>query len=141
MNLIPKFFLKEPNLSEEYDIVIGEKSQVNGDITTEGSIFLDGKIEGNLTANGQVVVSQKAQVTGNIKAQAVEMYGTCKGNVETKTSLVVYADASLIGDVVCESLTTTPGCVFQGNVQVVPTTASASKKTEKQTTPENGKKQ
>lgn len=141
MRLLQKLFSKEPCQSTEYDIVIGEKSQVNGDIATEGSVFLDGKIEGNLTAQGQVVVSQKAQVTGNIKGQAVEMYGKCKGNVETKTSLIVYGEASLIGDVVCESLTTTPGCEFQGNVQVVPAAVSAPKKADKTPTPESGKKQ
>lgn len=140
MNLFQKLLKKDPLQNKEYDVVIGEKSQVNGDILTEGSVFLDGKIEGNVTSQGQVVVSQKSSVTGSIKAQAVELYGKCKGNVETKTSLVIYGDASLIGDVVCESLTTTPGCEFQGNVQVAP--SHEHRKTEKHPTPaENGKKQ
>lgn len=140
MNLVQSLFAKGSKQNTEYDIIIGEKSQVNGDIQTEGSVFLDGKIEGNVTSQGQVVVSQKSTVTGSIKAQAVEMYGKCKGNVETKTSLVIYGEASLIGDVVCESLTTTPGCEFKGNVQVVPA-SSEQKKSEKHPTQESHKKQ
>lgn len=38
-----------------YDIIIGLKSIIKGDVESEGSIRVDGKIYGNITSLGSVI--------------------------------------------------------------------------------------
>ncbi|MDO4753604.1 MAG: polymer-forming cytoskeletal protein [Bacillota bacterium] len=112
------FLNKKP---ADFDVVIGAKAVINGDIDTEGSICIDGKVNGNIKTNGDVIISENASLTGNIKAYSVDIYGSCIGDIETVGDINVNASATLKGDAKCGSIKTAPGCEFSGNLTVVPT--------------------
>ncbi|MBM7562392.1 bactofilin family protein [Fusibacter tunisiensis] len=103
-----------------YDIVIGEKSIIKGDLDSEGSIRVDGKIIGNITTLGNVIVSENAYVNGNITCSNAEIFGVCEGDVKVKGKLNLHQKSTLIGEVLAKSFNTKEGASFKGNCTVDP---------------------
>lgn len=116
-----------------FDVVIGEKAVIKGDIDTEGSVCIDGKVIGNIKTSGSIIVSANANIEGNIAAHSADIFGVCKGNIEATTSITVNADASLEGDAKCESIKTLPGCKFTGNLMVAPSDRTANEQKNRRT--------
>lgn len=118
------FLIKKPIL---FDVVIGAKAVINGDVETEGSICIDGKINGNIQTDGDVIVSENASINGDIKALSADIFGSCTGDVETTGHINVNESAILKGNAKCGSIKTAPGCEFSGNLTVLPAPKSIVK--------------
>lgn len=103
-----------------YDIVIGAYSIIKGDIQSEGSIRVEGKIQGDITSLGNVIISENAFVKGNILSQNADIYGQCHGDVKVKGKINLHHKATLIGDIVAKSFNTNEGSTFKGNCFVDP---------------------
>lgn len=103
-----------------YDIIIGPSSLIKGDIESEGSIRVDGKIFGNIKSLGNVIISENANVKGDIYSVNAEIYGKCEGNVQVKGKINIHQNSSLIGDIVAKSFNTKEGSLFKGNCIVDP---------------------
>jgi cytoskeletal protein CcmA (bactofilin family) len=103
-----------------YDIIIGPSSLIKGDIESEGSIRIDGKIFGNIKSLGNVIISENANVKGDIYSVNAEIYGKCEGNVQVKGKINIHQNSTLIGDIVAKSFNTKEGSFFKGNCIVDP---------------------
>lgn len=103
-----------------YDIIIGSSSLIKGDIESEGSIRVDGKIFGNIKSLGNVIISENAYVKGDIVSLNAEIYGKCEGNVQVKGKINIHQNSSLIGDIIAKSFNTKAGSLFKGNCIVDP---------------------
>lgn len=104
-----------------FDIIIGSSSYIKGDIESEGSIRVDGKIFGNVTSLGTVIISENAFVKGNVKSVNADIYGKCEGNVQVKGKINIFQNSSLMGDILAKSFNTKEGSMFKGNCVVDPT--------------------
>lgn len=103
-----------------YDIIIGSSSLIKGDIESEGSIRIDGKILGNIRSLGNVIVSENAYVKGDITSMNAEIYGKCEGNVQVKGKINIHQNSTLVGDIIAKSFNTKEGSLFKGNCFVDP---------------------
>lgn len=101
-----------------FDIIIGENAVIHGDMESEGSIRIDGKIFGNIKSHGNVIISDAALVTGNISCLNTEIYGTCRGDVNVKGKINLHEKASLDGDIYAKSFSTKEGAHFCGQCHV-----------------------
>lgn len=113
------FQKKEVELS--FDIIIGPNSLIKGDLESEGSVRIDGKIRGNITALGNVIISENASVIGDIKSLGADIYGSCEGNINVRTKINLHQNAKLTGDIIAKSFNTKEGSTFNGNCFVDPT--------------------
>lgn len=103
-----------------YDIIIGPSSLIKGDIESEGSIRIDGKIFGNIKSLGNVIISENAYVKGDIFSVNAEIYGKCEGNVQVKGKINIHQNSTLLGDIIAKSFNTKEGSLFKGNCIVDP---------------------
>jgi len=103
-----------------FDVIIGPSSIIKGDIESEGSIRIDGKILGNITSLGTVIISENAYVKGDIKSMNADIYGKCEGNVQVKGKINIFQNSSLMGDILAKSFNTKEGSMFKGNCIVDP---------------------
>lgn len=111
---------QKKELESHFDIIIGPNSLIKGDIESEGSIRVDGKIVGNITSLGNVIVSENAHIQGDITCINTDIYGKCEGNVKVKGKLNIHQNSSLIGDVLASCFATKEGSIFKGNCVVNP---------------------
>jgi cytoskeletal protein CcmA (bactofilin family) len=88
--------------------------EIKGDINSNGSIRIDGKVNGNVTAEGNFILGETGEVKGYIKAKNITIGGKIEGTVLSKEKLVLEAKAELIGDISAQILVVQEGAKFEG---------------------------
>lgn len=110
---------KQKNTPLAMDTVLGEFTSFSGNIESEGSIKVLGKVEGDVKASGDVYIEPTSTVTGNIYGSNVYISGYIKGNVLAKGILHLMTQAKLYGDIEVNSIVTDEGAIFQGNCRMI----------------------
>lgn len=105
--------------TESFDTIIGINSKFEGNIETNGTLRIDGKVYGDLKINGDVYVGKDAVITGNINASNVFLSGRVEGNIESKGLLKIQSSAKLYGDITVYSIVTEEGSVFEGKCKML----------------------
>lgn len=101
------------------DTILGEFTSFSGNIESEGSIKILGKIEGDVKASGDVYIEPTSSVIGNIYGSNVYIGGYIKGNVLAKGIIHLSAQAKLYGDIETNGIVTDEGAIFQGNCRMI----------------------
>jgi cytoskeletal protein CcmA (bactofilin family) len=112
--------------------VLDAQMFVRGDLATDGTIRIDGRLEGNIIRSDIVVIGVNASVVGNIVAREVVVAGSVEGNIAAESRVELDSAAVVIGDIVAGSILTHEGAQIRGTVVV--RTANA----EKPSTPDIG---
>ncbi|NLE25270.1 MAG: polymer-forming cytoskeletal protein [Clostridiaceae bacterium] len=110
---------KQKNTPLAMDTVLGEFTTFTGNVESEGSIKVLGKIEGDVKASGDVYIEPTSSVIGNIYGSNVYISGYIKGNVLAKGILHLMTQAKLYGDIEVNSIVTDEGAIFQGNCRMI----------------------
>ena len=103
---------------EMINSVIGQGSVLKGTAEIQGSIRIDGEVEGNLTVSEAIVVGKSGAVRADIKAKTVVVGGKVHGNVSASKRIELEAGSHLEGDVTTSSLVIAEGVFFQGNCRM-----------------------
>ena len=109
------------------DTLIGEHSLFTGNIETEGSIKILGKVEGDIRAKGDVHVEASARIQGQVYGASIHVAGRVDGNVTAKGLLHLQTTARLFGDIEVSSMVTDEGAVLQGTCRMVESPAALDK--------------
>ena len=97
--------------------VIGPGLMVKGEIYSKGTLRVDGKVEGNISANGSVVIGENGVVKADIVADHIIVGGTVRGNVAGRERVEIVSKGQLYGDVHTKParLIVSEGAVFEGS--------------------------
>ncbi len=90
-------------------------TNIQGDVTSEGDIRVDGMLKGNITISGKLVVGEKGRVEGEIKCANANVSGNLKGKIEVSELLALQATARVNGEVLTNKLSVEPGAEFSGS--------------------------
>jgi cytoskeletal protein CcmA (bactofilin family) len=85
---------------------------VEGNVTSDGDIHLDGTIRGDVRAQ-RVSVGERGRVEGAIHAEIVEARGRVIGSITAK-QVKLTSTSHVDGDIAHEQLTMETGAAFQG---------------------------
>jgi len=106
---------KENRKSSPMDTLIGAGTLFEGDIMSDRSIAIEGRVKGRIMAKGDVVVGSEAIVEAEIATENIEVYGHIVGNIRAYGRLEVGATGRITGDVTAKTLAIKEG----GNVNGV----------------------
>ncbi|NLM74739.1 MAG: polymer-forming cytoskeletal protein [Clostridiaceae bacterium] len=101
------------------DTVLGEYTSITGNIESEGSVKILGKVEGDIKASGDVYIETTSTINGNVYGSNVFVSGTIKGNILSKGLLHLMTQARVYGDIEIGSIVTDEGAIFQGNCRMI----------------------
>jgi cytoskeletal protein CcmA (bactofilin family) len=94
--------------------IIGKGTVVNGDLTVESSIRVDGKVTGNITISDTLVLGKEGEVTGQINAKYAMLGGKVHGNVSVANKVLLETNSVVMGDIKASILVVDEGAVFDG---------------------------
>ena len=94
--------------------IIGNGTDIKGNIKSNGDLRIDGFITGNINASGKVVVGSTGRVEGEISCQNADISGDVKANIKVTELLSLKANAVVSGDNFTNELAIEPGAVFTG---------------------------
>lgn len=96
------------------ETVIGAGVVVEGDLTSEGDILIDGTFTGQVKARGDVTLGANAKVIGNLSARNVTVTGWLSGNITADGEAAIGNTGHVSGDITCITLSVSSGGVFLG---------------------------
>jgi len=96
--------------------VLGTDTEVQGALNCHGSLRIDGRVEGNVTAEA-VTVGEGGVIQGDIAAQTVVVGGKITGNVMAQ-NIDMKSTSQVSGDLKTKHLSIAEGAVFQGHCSI-----------------------
>ncbi|MCL0068402.1 polymer-forming cytoskeletal protein [Thermodesulfovibrionales bacterium] len=105
-------FLKKTT-ANKLDILIGEGSEIEGNIDTPGTMRIDGMVTGNVRA-GRVVLGKIAVLVGDVIAKSVVIGGRVEGNIVAEEFVDIKDTGKLFGDINSKRVSIIEGGVFVG---------------------------
>ena len=94
--------------------IIGNGTEIKGNIISNGDLRIDGLIKGTIQATGKVVVGSTGRVEGEINCQNADISGEVKAHIKVGELLSLKANAVVSGDILTNKLAIEPGAVFTG---------------------------
>ena len=98
---------------------IGKGTVVEGNVSTESSIRVDGKIKGSLTCKNTLTIGENGEIEGDVKAVNAIIGGRVKGKVIIQEKLVLESKSSLNGELKAKKLIIDEGATFDGTSNMV----------------------
>lgn len=105
----------KPDTSGALNSVLGDGSQLSGNLRIQGSIRLDGEFEGRLAASGTVVIGQTGSVRADLEAREIVVAGRMEGRLIAQERVELQTGARVEGDVCAQSFIIAEGVSFNGN--------------------------
>ena len=98
--------------------IIGINAECNGDFSAEGSIRVDGTVNGNVTVTDMLIVGAAGCINGEVSAQKVIVGGEVYGNLNVPEKVELTSTARVIGDITTNGLVIDENAVFQGSINM-----------------------
>lgn len=108
-------FLKKDSdfASGEHFSIVSAECYFQGTLSVQGSLRVDGKLEGSVDNARQVIVGEGGKITGDVTGQTVVCGGEIEGNV-CADMLEVLAKASIKGDIRAQKMIVEEGGRIEG---------------------------
>ena len=105
------------NREESGDIIafVGEEVAFKGTIRYQGTVRVDGRLEGEIYTDGNLIIGQKAVITAKIEAGTVTCQGKITGEVVAKNRVKLLSPAVFDGTISTPSLSMDEGVMFNGS--------------------------
>jgi len=93
--------------------IISSDLTLDGNLTSDGEIQIEGVIKGNITS-ASIVIGKTGSIIGDIAANKVIVCGRIRGNMRVR-EIIFSANCHAEGNLVCQALTVEPGAHFEGD--------------------------
>jgi cytoskeletal protein CcmA (bactofilin family) len=98
---------------------IGKSIRIEGSITGEADLYIDGQVEGSVSIqNASVTVGPNGVAQADIKADEVTVIGKLKGKVTSKDRISIAKTGSLEGEVTTSRIAVEDGAIFRGSINI-----------------------
>jgi cytoskeletal protein CcmA (bactofilin family) len=97
---------------------VGKGVTFRGTITYEGTVRIDGRVDGEIETSGTLVVGEEAVITATVRAGTVVSKGKITGDVVAKERVKLMAPATLSGSVKAPIFSIEEGVTFDGTCEM-----------------------
>jgi cytoskeletal protein CcmA (bactofilin family) len=101
-----------PALRKQPPTVIAADVNLLGNVISEGSLDIDGRIEGNIKCKG-ITIRKNGAIIGDVISDSIHVYGRVKGLIKAK-EVHLYATAHVEGVIMHVSLSIEDGAFVDG---------------------------
>lgn len=98
--------------------IVGPGMTVEGKCSGDGSVRVEGKVDGGVEATQSVVVVEKGEVVGDIEARDAVIAGHVTGTIRAENRVELKASCRVRGDIECESVSLEEGGRLDGELRM-----------------------
>jgi cytoskeletal protein CcmA (bactofilin family) len=106
--------VKNSNIGKDEVTIISAGVLIEGKMSSNGNIRIDGIVNGNVVAEGNISVGENGEINGEINGEVVTVGGKVIGSVTATEKLTLEAKSYLKGDLLTKILVIDAGAVFDG---------------------------
>ncbi len=97
--------------------ILGDGMLFQGNVSGEGSVKIDGLLNGDINVGHTVVVGLSGSITGEINAAEVIVFGEVNGRINAGT-LEIKSTGKIKGEVLVETLISESGCIMKAKCEM-----------------------
>lgn len=112
--------------AQDMTAIIGANTEFEGILHYNGTIRIDGKVEGEIHTDGVLLIGKDAVIRATVSAGTIVSCGKIFGDVTATESIKLIAPAVLKGSVTTPSLAMEEGVCFKGSLDVTETDGEVS---------------
>jgi cytoskeletal protein CcmA (bactofilin family) len=111
---------KDPNETDrgsgsgELNTIIGRGSVIEGTLTVQSSLRVDGKIIGSVNVADSLIVGKDGEIEGEVRVKNAVIGGKVKNKIIASGKVVLEAKSVVYGEVKTSRLVIDEGAVFEG---------------------------
>jgi cytoskeletal protein CcmA (bactofilin family) len=124
--------MTKKNKFDTIETFIGQNTVLNGNISTEKTIRIDGKMTGNIENSAGVIIGDAASLKGDINSNYVLVSGTVEGNITATEYVELFNKSKIIGNIQTKMISISEGAVFEGRSLMLNTGENPKVNTEKE---------
>jgi cytoskeletal protein CcmA (bactofilin family) len=101
--------------------IIGPGIHINGDISGDENLLIEGKVDGKIRLGlHQVEIGQSGRVNANITAKVVKIAGEVRGDIAGTEKVIILRSGNVHGNIVAPRMTLEDGAIFKGSIDMDP---------------------
>lgn len=89
--------------------------EFKGRLVFEGTVRIDGTVEGEIHSSGTIILGEHAVIEGNVNAGTIVSGGRVKGNIMATEKVLLLPSAVVFGDVMAPCVQIEEGVRFHGS--------------------------
>jgi len=93
---------------------IGKGSRITGKLVFEGTVRIEGQVDGEIASQDTLTVGESAVVKAKIVGTSIIVHGQVTGDITDRTRLELRAPSKVVGNINTPSLVIHEGAVFEG---------------------------
>lgn len=102
--------------SKGIETFLGLEASLEGRLSFEGTVRIDGHFTGGIEGNeGVMVIGEKAVIDADIVVHTAVVYGKVSGNIRATNRIELHQPARVFGDLSSPVVIIDAGVVFHGN--------------------------
>jgi len=115
----------ERTISSDSYSILDARLTVLGDIESDGTVRIEGRLEGSVRRADVVILGAEASVQGNVSAREVIVSGSVQGNIEASERAELQPTAVVTGDIQAGAILIHEGGAVRGRLTVRSTDVAA----------------
>ena len=97
---------------------IANKTEIKGDIKSEGDIRIDGKLIGNIDTKGKIIIGATGLIEGEIKCRNARIDGKLDGKITITELIEISSTGKVNGEIITSEISIEPGAMFTGSCKM-----------------------
>jgi cytoskeletal protein CcmA (bactofilin family) len=89
---------------------------ITGSVSGPGDLFLDGKVNGDITISGLLFISENGSVQGEVAAGNMILAGHVQGRIMVADKVEIRSSGHVQGDIVCQMIAIAENAHLDGEV-------------------------
>jgi len=120
-----------PQAEESVQAHLGKGSRIEGKLAFDGSVRIDGTVEGEIQAQQSVIIGESAVINAQVFADTIVVKGKVTGDITARKQVELRAPGRLVGNVTSPSLVIHEGVIFEGHCSMAGTESRAEESDKK----------
>ncbi len=100
------------------ETIVAKGVRVEGDFVVEGSIIIEGEVNGTISASGDLHIGVEAKVNADITAENAVVAGEVHGNMRIKSKLELLPSSKFSGELAAVVVSVGAGAQVNGTVRM-----------------------
>lgn len=97
---------------------IGPEIRINGRVSGDEEVVVQGTIEGTITLNNHLLVDDGGRVVAEVEANSVSVRGHLEGDVVAQDIVQLLDGCTVTGNIRAPRITIEEGAKFKGNIDM-----------------------
>lgn len=104
--------------TEKLESFIGINSNFKGDIKTQGTLRVDGTVEGNIETDW-LILGETSHLKGDATSRGIIVGGRVDGNLTAREIIEIKAKGQVTGELATSKLSIAEGAMFDGRSSMI----------------------